>query len=899
MKKIINIIFLSIFCLISSCSDDLGRTTLYSNGEGYDGDGFQITLAFPDMEEVSTRTMSGTTPRLTGLDLYLFVFDGNILLQTIHIDPAETVWADNGGEAANRIKFTANLPQTDNDATIHIVAIDDHSGAFAAQIDEIGYGIEDYVMPSLSLSGKLDAYWQRIELETPIIVSVDNSEDPTLESVKGTEEKVKLKLSNAPIPLIRNFAKITLKNKDTSNFTPKAWTVVNDLDAGSVVPWYSPSTGNDIKYTEYIKSDGSVKNYDELVNGGYVGVSQTGANRIHKLEDVENATTPKDSWKEWTLLDGADPNLYLYERKIAVSNPIYILIYGEYMAGSGEAKGGYYKIALARKKKIKDDGNEIDTGIADEYNVIRNIQYNVVITDVTAPGYDTPSDAAAAPAFNNVSGDVNTKNMTQISDGVDMLYANQINFVITQKNQVLDFKYRFVSDITGAKNVLNDKVAYKTTGIGISTGSVVKSFGSNADDYNDGKSTDVTERNGSEWKQLMICAKDPTDEVQIQTFTIYTTPADAGTNSDGLSGIGLNRTITLVLRNPWDYIRLETFPGQWDDDSKWPDYDPDDSPTDPNVNYFVGSEKGAPLTVFWELPAGLPEAMFPLEFQIESDRQNIENAGAGNAVVKSGPSLFEGVSDSRISYIKTVTWSDYAPDGENSTPDSRIIRARFVTTTNITSLEKDEYLSTIRIHNPYFNDKDDQFMRSQNKDVEDPTREANMDKTPIIWDFSSDEWSSFISQCAAKTFTGSVNINGLNISQSSATNNYRFTGNATEEKYFVMHRSNDEISFSLYYPKGGVVNAIVKVTLDRDQVNNTNVNLTASRTPTSVGMTASSTANITGREERIYTFTVPTDETTLSVTLKPGSNSNQNNGVRIYKIEWYPLGEPPPGDGGD
>ena len=282
-----------------------------------------------------------------------------------------------------------------------------------------------------------------------------------------------------------------------------------------------------------------------------------------------------------------------------------------------------------------------------------------------------------------------------------------------------------------------------TPGIGIAPGNVVKSFGTNDNDFDDKKTKDVTELNKAVWKQLMIRANDPTDEVQIQTFTIYTKPSDGGTDSDGLTGIGLSRTVTLVLRNPWDYIRMETFPGQWNDDSEWPDYDPDESPEDPNVNYYVGAQKGAPLTIFWELPAGLPEAMFPLDFQIESDRQNIENAGVGNAVVQSGPSLFKddkGITDSRISYIKTVRWEDYAPDGE-STPQSRIIRARFVTTTNIENLNGDEYLSTVRIHNPYFNDLDDQFLRNQRIVVDTYENSFSYDFTDSVFNPVSSDFS--------------------------------------------------------------------------------------------------------------------------------------------------------------
>lgn len=882
MKRLYIILLVALICSLSACTEDLSR--ICPNGSGSLADGVEITLQFPDMTSVATRSIDdGNDPVLKDLDLYIFVFDGSSLLQTIHVDHTE--W---DSQTANRIRFTAHLPQTEGNAVIHIVAVDDRGGAFTQQIDDISYGIEDSVMPALYLTNDQDAYWQRIDLETPIIVTVSNESDPTLANIQGTEAKVKSKFEK-PIPLVRNFAKITL-SKDSgpnasatlSDFEIKGWTIVNDLDAGSVVPWYSPSGVNDIYYPDYSYSYGNagsdMPDYADLSDLGYQGVSQTGASRRHTLDEGKPGDI-NENGATWGLGDK-----YLYERKATVQNPLYILLYGEY-----KGKGGYYKIALAKR----DD----QTGLVTEYNVLRNITYNIVIKDVTAPGYDTPADAATGPAFNNVSGDVTTKNMTQISDGVDKLYVSFVNYVITQPNHVIDFKYRFVNDITGSKTPNNDAVRFKTQGIGIALGNVIKAFGTNVVDgdaensYTDQEAVVITERDGSEWRNVMIKANDPSDELQIQTFTIYTEPANAGTASDGQTGIGLSRTVNLVLRNPWNFIRMEVFPGHWTDDSQWPDYDPDDAPSDPDVNYYVGSAIGAPLTIFWELPAGLPEAMFPLQFQIESDRQNIENAGVGNAVVQSGPSLFSGVADSRISYIKTVNWQDYAPDGESSTESSRIIRARFTTTTNIDSpsIYGDAKVSMVRLHNPYFNDIDDQFERNKNQFVDN--REA-ADPTPIVWDFSSDEWADFISKCANKTFSGSTAaVRGLTITQSNASNNYRFTGSASGEKYFVMHRSDDNIYFLLHYPEGKAVNAVMKVTVDRDQVNNTTVSLVA-RTPTSVGMTQSSASNnITGREERIYTFAIPTDELDLGITLKPGSNTNANNGVRIYKIEFYPMGE--------
>ena len=895
-RHIIYTLLVFIGCLgsLMACSDDMGPDTPNLTGISFE-DGIEITLKFAEMTTVPTKSFPNITPNLTDLDLYLFVFDDGSLLQTIHIAPSETEEADNLADDTHartngHIRFKAYLPQTDGNAVIHIVAIDDPEGVFASQIDAIGYGTEDSVMPALKLSNEQDAYWQRIDLETPITVTVKNEDDPTLKNIDGTEDEVIAKFAR-PIPLIRNFSKITLKSNVPDNiFEIIGWTVVNDLDAGSVAPWYSMPGMSDIIYPRFVVYDDQgnptdqVLDYDDLVFQGYHGVSQNGASRQHKLDDLGEG---EDWYKK-----GED--IFLYERKITSVNPLYILLYGEYKGGSGASKKGYYKLALAKRDK--------DTGLVTEYDVLRNITYNIIITGVTAPGYDTPADAASGPAFNNISGDVTTKNMTQISDGVDMLYVNFVNYVITQPNHVIDFKYRFVNDITGSKTLNNDAVRFKTQGIGIAPGNVIKAFGTNVVDgdaensYTDQEAVVITERDGSEWRNVMIKANDPSDELQIQTFTIYTEPANAGTASDGQTGIGLSRTVNLVLRNPWNFIRMEVFPEHWADASQWPDYDPDDAPTNPDVNYYVGSGIGAPLTIFWELPAGLPEAMFPLQFQIESDRQNIENAGVGNAVVQSGPSLFSGVADSRISYIKTVNWQDYAPDGENSTESSRIIRARFTTTTSISSLFDDQYISTVRLHNPYFNDIDDKFLRKIDVNGD---REETVDPKPMVWDFSDSAFSSFISDISGGTQNVNITINGLTIMQNGGSNvtnaNRRMTSGISDgNTYVAARRGNDSFSFTVNYPEGKAVMPVLKVVTEENvPASTTRVNLNVAHTPSNLSVQPEDdyTQDITDKVERKYTYAVMREGTTLKITLSPAGNYDANNAVRIYRIEFYPMGE--------
>ena len=709
MKYILKIAILaSLLGMMFSCSRDFDEVdaNLKNSTAGSFADGIEIGLAFPDMQAVSTRTMGNTEPVLTDLDIFLFVFDGNSLKQTIHIPAGQAEWADinakddnTDGQLKNRIKFTAYLPQTKEDAVIHFVALDDTDGEFAKQVDAVGYGLEDVIMPKFNVSGNQDAYWQRIDLECSIICSVDNNDDSGLEDVVGTETEVgdKLKL----VQLVRNFAEIDLiKDESVGNFTILGWTVVNDLDGGSITPWFSPSGQSEIIYPKFVKN-GVISNYDDLVAQGYPGVSFAGAQLRNTLTEVSNK-----GGNNW----GTGPK-YLYDRKVVSVNPLYILIYG-----SLQGNPGYYKVSLSNRDKT--------TGLVSEYNVIRNIRYTIRITGVTAEGYMTPEEAAAGPAFNNISGDVTTRSLLQISDGVDMLYVNFVTYIVTQKDQEVIFRYRFLENILKNNGTERNtdviwKAANDNAGVGLKT---------TAEDSSavvtliEGPADTVDKKTRLNWTHLKLKFIEPTEELKEQKFIVYTPPK---TYDDGTSSVGLSRTINLIVRVPWDYERLRIYPGNiWNQDTfdKFPEWTPKEEGIPGNNGddgeIYIGPNQGDEFALFFELPAGLPESMFPMEFIIESDRQNIENAGIENAVVQNGESLFksdQGVNDLRIQYVKTILWSDYAPDGIKSTPGSRVVRVRFVTTTNMSTYPTNvtSITTTVRIHNPAFNDADYKFTRKK------------------------------------------------------------------------------------------------------------------------------------------------------------------------------------------
>lgn len=868
MKKILyKFLLFGVLGLTVSCTDYLN--SLKHNPEnGSLDDGVQISLRFPEMQQPGTKSLGETdADYMSKLHLYLFVFDGSTLSQTLHIYPSETEWADvaNPGDShettnktvGNRhLWFKTPLPQTDNPAIIHIVALDDTDGKFAEKVRKLGYGLEDIVMPSLSVSNDQDAYWQRIELGCQIKKTITSSGEGSEVLVEGTEDKLAEIFSN-PIPLIRNFAKIVVKNSVPGmKFDILGWTVVNDLDGGTVAPFYSTPNSSDVQFpifADWSKNPADIYSYDELNRQGYPGASLSGASFRKTIDDVGgyDSAAGDNLTDIWTT----DPK-YLYERKYATVNPLYILIYGRYN-GNTTTKTGYYKLNLGERNE--------ETGLMTDYSVIRNIMYTVNITDVSFEGYASPAEAANAPASNNISGDVVTKDMFSITDGLDMLYVNQINFIITQPNHTVDFRYRYVTDITDTHAERNDLVEYDfyysedDTRVGLPndahsrSSEVVKSWSNPVD------VRDEINRNAY-WKSINIDIQNPTDELKQESFIVFSKPVNGGTQ-------GLSRKINLILRNPWDFLRVAVYPGQWDDDSQFPDFDPD---KDEYGNPYVGAEQGAKLTLFMELPAGLPEAMFPLDFTIESDRQNIQNDGAGNAAVEKGQSLWPDVVDNRIQYVKTVAWRDYAPNGETSTASSRVVRMRLNTTTSLENVDINKMVSTIRIFNPYFNLTDTKFVREIN--------------ATHIWDFSQEEWVNIVEYLRDNTSprTYSTTINGLTVANGNSTSVLK-AGSDDNGTYISMGNTNNSMKFSaLYATSESPREGILRITAE-----GATVSLTC--TGTGVTATAQNGTAFNSYETKEWKVAIQANTaTTASFTIKTSAN---NTILKIYKIEWYPLGD--------
>lgn len=203
-------------------------------------------------------------------------------------------------------------------------------------------------------------------------------------------------------------------------------------------------------------------------------------------------------------------------------------------------------------------------------------------------------------------------------------------------------------------------------------------------------------------------AKDQYSDYKFFEITTTAIPTETLTGSFVVVNqeTGLGRQVNIIVSPPFEITRNRIFAGNYN----VPDQFPYNRLQWENK---VEAEIGKPLTVFFTLDDNLPEAIFPLVFEIESNQQDIENNPIGTLVVSSGPSVFtEGKR--RIKYQKVVTWQNYndelsadnpfgliVPDKLNDHNGNKKIRRVRCRLRTINSVDT-ETETTLRITNPYF-----------------------------------------------------------------------------------------------------------------------------------------------------------------------------------------------------
>lgn len=584
MKKIF-FALVAIFGLWSCVQEDLppvGPTIVDSEG-GYVDVTFGVSL--PDMKEV-TRSM--TSPQITSLHLLVFNEQG-MLCDKHDAVPCdengnEITTGDMWGETSALSYFKVQLARTGMPRTIHLIA--NSPTAF----NEYPVSSETSVITSLSVSGGQEAYWQRLEFPdgitgTPVLEDgkqvFDEEGNPRFEPSDAVLDKL------TAVPMIRNYSRIEVVNASSGDtaLTDVEFVLVNIPDRGSVAPY-------NINMGQFEAMDDST-DYDNLVidsadHKPYTGYEPAGRQLMNNTFDGSGALVDANSSvitpttatvgtidDDDTISRTTDPNyLYLYERNqtLDTDNQTYVIVKGKY-AGTANAQYTYYKIAIA-----SEDENGIHS-----YNLLRNIQYTIVITGAVGEGFLTAAAAYGAGASNLLNYDVTTKNLTQISDGTKSLYVEYTQKVITADKAKVTLRYKYEDTSSSEDKLTTDDVTI--TKLPYSIGEVITGS------INEGKGN--TDDDG--WNTL--------------SFTAGTTPSAGSTGYSQkikLEIEGLVREVEYILSSRY-YLQLQM---------------PD------KVDSAINSSVAAKLLIQKDLPRGV----FPLEFTIVAENNSLSPVNSDNTL---------------------------------------------------------------------------------------------------------------------------------------------------------------------------------------------------------------------------------------------------------------------------
>ena len=587
----------------------------------------------------------GDTPG-AGLTVNVFEFTGGADFSSrflVRKYPATVTSATTAANNGVDVNFTFTLQKTSEARVLHFVVAPEDLNA--------SYGSVAAIMQSLSVSGNKDAYWGRMEFPQGYCTRTVNAEGKEVyDPLPGLHDMLK------SIPVIRNFAKVSV-TENLDNFELTGFELVNVPTAGTVAPWDIAGQ----KIPELLNGK-SMKPYADA-DAIYSGILSPQAT-IGQTERMYNKG-------EWTPTFASREPQYMYEHPYEEGRRTYVIVAGRY---NGSTEVTYYKIDLGHA--------EGDQQLFKNYDILRNYHYAVTITGVAREGYPTVKEAMERTVFNNLSASTETRDMTSLSDGTDLIGVNTTKFVVTKAGEELVFKCKYTANVnTNGGTTANNELTF----IGLEDGPII---------------------NGAPLKSVegdsivyTISTKAPSDIPQEQTFTVV------GRN-------GLGRTITLLSHTPWLMKNIQTFKGSENERPK----------ITAEADTIIGTAMGDSLTVYFDLPDGMSSAWFPLQFILESNRQNIENNSAVNStlVVTTGQSLWTEITDSRVGYIKTVTYDQYQYQSDadnnilvNEKNTTHTVRCRFRTTLALSSLPGSprQTVTNVRISNPYFDMGNDWFVR--------------------------------------------------------------------------------------------------------------------------------------------------------------------------------------------
>ena len=606
MKKFFYTITATVLCL-TACQKELSENVQPVQTSNPDMPTVTVpfTVAIPVSEVAVTKGDIDMAEKPVLQNLYIAVFgeSGGMLQQLV---PATLVGASldqlSGVGYAYQAIYTAQLPLYNDECHLHFI------GNYNGDTAELSFDYEKDFMDKLSMriettengdyttiTSAPGAYWQKVILKDGIKATLQS--DGTFELDNETKEKL------TPIPLVRNYAKITVTSA-SSDFTINSYALINVPYQGTVAP-YSATMGFDNHYMTiggYCDGTTTTNFVDDLYHSGYVGYMAD--------NDLIFTANPGES----SAKTGAeeDNGLYMYERTIPTkageqTGVIVSLTWASNLEPTNpnyeyRGKTYYYKL-------------EILNGSGEYMPICRNVHYIISLTSLTGEGYPTFDGAFAGPFFGNVSSSIETATLTDINDNIHRIVVNRMDYTSVTGEDEVDIYFQYYPDLTA--NASTSTSNYKANEILEVT------------PYNQAiasvSSVELISDSSDAWFGWMHV-----------TVTLKSKPTDGSTlrgklRVQGLldSGVGnLYRDIVFTVMSTQDFTSESTL-----------------------------ESNGTNVTVNIGIPTGLSYSLFPLQIKIESQNNNLTTTSA-DLPVGYGPSAFDSTKNS-FYFIKTIQYKDY------------------------------------------------------------------------------------------------------------------------------------------------------------------------------------------------------------------------------------------------
>lgn len=688
--------------VLGACSDEHGLLPPDGPGQEWDGT-VEISVRVPEMAAGTDTRSFGETPDLNQLKLHLMLFDsmGGFLRYMSEDDGTGQLTVTGVDTDNGVVTFKATLPYSSAPRTLHLVASQYDIG-FAPQA-------EQFAMPVMSLEGDRDAYWQVVKL--PSIGRQVPKKDENGNDIKDAytyemgDEVNRLK----GVPLVRNFAKVTVAGDAVQHGEYGGFTVVNRPSKGTVVPYIASRGTEPYAFPEFCapNADGTwtgvkAKDYTTLsatYSGWEMGdavMTMTNEAELKAAGEISDDAAAS-SWNHGPI--------YLYEHPVHNVGNTFVVIRGRKTA---QDPWSYYHIDLG---SLNADGQ------VEVYNVLRNFHYEVTPSDIKGEGYPTVQDAIDGAASNNISYSTQTKSLTEVQnsagDKITVEYSQKV-YVDDEEAAVLKFCYT-----DPKKPVL-----------------AASDFGCIV--YDNPRNVLVNDAGTSSLEpktELTVEANTGSDKADWPFLVRYRVNTKNGRYHMGAGSAtlrvyrhnGLGREVEIRVIAP---VTFRTAPTETDPmnialslkkyGTTGVDFT-DEMPAAHTATGYLATQE-ANINVHMALPADMPRACFPLKIVFESRRQYIYPNPVGGvlAVDQDYTTTFDGTGavelqnmsvskDPRMKYYYQIEYKDYDPKkGKTITVPFKFCGASVTGNTNNVS-NKIDY---IRVTNPYFETTDLRYQRN-------------------------------------------------------------------------------------------------------------------------------------------------------------------------------------------